>query len=300
MTRSKAPARGLSDMPESGFRPDLVAIGFFLVVALVFYGSLLWTGYLSLTNSRLIPSYEIVGFDQFARLVATPRWRTACVNLVILGAFGIAGSLALGTLLAILLDRDVRAEGLLRSIFLHPLALSLVITGLAWRWLLDPVTGIQSVLRGLGWSSFHLDWLADPDTAIYALVVASIWRSSGLVMIIMLAGLRGVDTDIWKAIRLEGIPLWRAYAQIVLPSLKLTIASCIILLMADVVRSYDLVIALTKGGPGFSTDLPAKFAVDHFFGRANIGLASAASVVILGFVASLLVPYLLIQRKGRA
>ena len=225
-------------MLKSGFRPGVYATAFFVIVAVVFYGSLIWTGFLSFTNSRLLPSYTFVGFDQYVRLMNTTRWQTASLNLLILGGFGISGALILGTLLAVLLDRNVRAEGVFRRIYLSPLAVSLVITGLAWRWLLDPVTGIAGIMQSWGWTSFKLNILADPDLAIYALVIASIWRSAGLVMIIMLAGLRGVDSDIWKAIRVEGVPLWRAYLQVILPSLKLTVMSCVILLMSDFVRLF--------------------------------------------------------------
>ncbi|MGO4566357.1 carbohydrate ABC transporter permease [Rhizobium sp. 2YAF20] len=278
-------------MTRGAFRPDIVVCVFFTVIAAIFYGSLIWSGLISLTDSKLLPSFHFVGFDQYVRLWNTPRWLTACSNLVVFGGLYIVLSLLIGTFLAICLDQKVRMEGLLRTIYLYPLALSLIVTGLAWRWLLDPETGIQHFVRATGWESFHFDWLTDPHRAIYTLVIAAIWHSVGFIMIIMLAGLRGVDDDIWKAIHVEGIPRWRAYLHVILPSLKPMIASCVVLLTADVIRSYDLVIALTKGGPGFSTDLPAKFAVDQFFGRANIGLGSAASIIMLVIVLVLLAPY---------
>lgn len=286
-------------MIRSRFRPHVYAICFFAVVAVVFYGSMIWTAALSFTSSRLLPSYDFVGFDQYARLLSMPRWKTACLNLAILGVFSVTGSIALGTLLAVTLDRDVRGEGVIRSIYLYPLAISLIVTGLAWRWLLDPVTGVQAVMRSWGWESFSFAWLSSSQMAIYALVIASIWRSAGLVMIIVLAGLRGVDRDIWKAIRIEGIPVRTAYLRVILPSLKLTFFSVMILLLSDLVRSYDLVIAMTGGGPGFSTDIPAKFVVDHFFGRANIGLGSAASVIVMIMAMVALIPFFLTERKGK-
>lgn len=273
------------------YRPGAVVAAFFLVVALFFYGSLAWTALISLTDSKLLPQYTFAGFDQYFRLMATPRWQIACINLLIFGILYVGLSLLFGTLLAVLLDQKVHAEGVLRTIYLYPLTVSLIVTGLAWRWILDPVTGLQSLMRQWGWESFSFDWLVNPDRAIYTLVIAGLWHSIGFVMIIMLAGLRSVDTDLWKAIRVEGIPKWRAYVHIVVPSLRPMLASCVVLLTSDVIRGYDLVVGLTKGGPGVASDLPAKFAVDHFFGRANIGLASAASIIMMLIVVVLLAPY---------
>lgn len=273
------------------YRPARFAAAFFLVVAVFFYGSLVWTGVISLTSSKLLPVYNFVGFDQYARLWNTDRWIVALTNMVIFGVLYVGVSMALGIFLAILLDRNVHGEGLFRTVFLYPFAVSLVVTGLAWRWIFEPAQGVQAIARGLGLENFAFDWLSDPDRAIYTLVVAGVWHSVGFAMIIVLAGLRGVDTDLWKAIRVEGVPLWRGYLQIVLPSIWPVMASAVVLLASDVIRAYDLVIALTKGGPGFSSDLPAKFAVDYFFGRANIGFASAASILMMLLVVAMLVPY---------
>lgn len=285
---------------RGSYRPGIVVAVFFIVIALFFYGSLAWTALISLTNSRLLPNYAIVGFDQYLRLMATPRWQIACVNLLLFGTFYVGFSLVLGTVLAVLMDQKVRAEGIFRTIFLYPLAISLIVTGLAWRWMLDPVTGLQNLMRKLGWESFVFDWLVDPDRAVYTLVIAGLWHSIGFVMIVMLAGLRGIDSDLWKAIRVEGIPKWRAYLHVIVPSLRPMLASCVVLLASDVIRSYDLVVGLTKGGPGIASDLPAKFAVDHFFGRANIGLASAASIIMMLIVVVLLAPYFYSEFRRRA
>ncbi|HMQ94123.1 MAG TPA: sugar ABC transporter permease [Amaricoccus sp.] len=276
---------------RSSYRPARVAVLFFLVVALFFYGSLVWTGVISMTSSKLLPVYNFVGFDQYSRLWSTDRWIVSLVNMVIFGVLYVVVSMALGIFLAILLDRNVRGEGVFRAIFLYPFAVSLVVTGLAWRWIFEPAQGVQAIMRGFGFESFAFDWLSDPERAIYTLVIAGVWHSVGFAMIIVLAGLRGIGSDLWKAIRVEGIPLWRGYLQIILPSLWPVVASAVVLLASDVIRAYDLVITLTKGGPGFASDLPAKFAVDHFFGRANIGFASAASILMMLLVVAMLVPY---------
>jgi glucose/mannose transport system permease protein len=209
--------------------------------------------------------------------------------------------LFLGTVLAVLLDRRVRFEGVFRTIMLYPLSISFIVTGLTWQWVLSPSIGIQHFVRGLGWTDFVFDWITRPDRAIYTLVFAGIWHQSGLIMAIMLAGLRGVDREIWRAIRVEGIPAWRAYVSIILPMLRPLMVTCIVLIAIAVVKSYDLVVAMTNGGPGFASDLPGKFVVDFAFERANIGQASAAATVMLGSVLAIVAPYLYFElaRKNR-
>ena len=284
---------------RQAFRPDITVAIFFGVVALFFYGSILWTFYMSLTRSTLIPTYQLVGFDQYVKLFTNHRWLISCLNMVIFGLLYILGTLAFGMLLAVFADRRIKAESLFRTIFLYPLAVSLIVTGLSWRWLLDPVNGLQALMRSTGWESFTFDWLTRPDRAIYTLVFASIWHSAGLVMVIVLAGLRGIDNDLWKAIRMEGIPLWRAYLQVIFPGMRPVIASCVVLLMSEVIRGYDLIIAMTKGGPGISTEMPAKFAVDFYFARVNLGLASAASIMMLVLSLLLLTPYFYSEFRRR-
>lgn len=277
----------------------MTVVFFFGIVAVFFYGSILWTGYMSLTRSTLMPNYNFVGFDQYIKLFTNHRWLVSCLNMVIFGVLYIVGTLAFGTLLAVFADRRIRAESLFRTIFLYPLAVSLIVTGLSWRWVLDPVNGLQGLVRGMGWENFTFDWLTDPNRAIYTLVIAGIWHSAGLIMVIILAGLRGVDEDLWKAIRMEGIPLWRAYLQVIFPGMRPVVASCVVLLMSDVIRGYDLVIAMTKGGPGIATEMPAKFAVDYYFARVNLGLASAASIAMLVLSLLLLAPYFYSEFRRR-
>ena len=236
------------------------------------------------------------------RLFATPRWQVAYSNMFLFGALDIVGTLCLGILLAILLDRAVRFEGDLphRSCCIR-LSISFIVTGLTWQWVLSPTIGVQQFVRDLGWTDFVFDWITQPDRAIYTLVFAGIWHQSGLIMAIMLAGLRGVDREIWRAARVEGIPTWRAYVSIVLPMLRPLVVTCVVLIAIAVVKSYDLVVAMTNGGPGFSSDLPGKFVVDFEFERANIGQASAAATVMLGSVLAIVSPYLYFElaRKNR-
>jgi glucose/mannose transport system permease protein len=254
-----------------------------------------------MTRSFLLPVYRFAGAAQYERLFGTPRWQVAYGNMFLFGALDIIGTLGLGILLAVLLDRAVRFEGIFRTIMLYPLSLSFIVTGLTWQWVLSPTIGVQQFVRGLGWEGFVFDWITQPDRAIYTLVFAGVWHQSGLIMAIMLAGLRGVDREIWRAARVEGIPTWRTYVSIVLPMLRPLIVTCLVLIAIAVVKSYDLVVAMTNGGPGFSSDLPGKFVVDFEFERANIGQASAAATVMLGSVLAIISPYLYFElaRKNR-
>ena len=272
-----------------------------LVMVFCFYGSVTWTVYISMTRSFLLPVYKFAGTAQYDRLFATPRWQVAYGNMFLFGLLDILGTLFLGILLAVLLDRRVRFEGVFRTIMLYPLSISFIVTGLTWQWVLSPAIGFQHFVQGLGWNNFAFDWITRPDRAIYTRVFAGIWHQSGLIMAIMLAGLRGIDREIWRAIRVEGIPAWRAYISIILPMLRPLIVTCIVLIAIAVVKSYDLVVAMTNGGPGYSSDLPGKFVVDFEFERANIGQASAAATVMLGSVLAIVAPYLYFElsRKNR-
>jgi glucose/mannose transport system permease protein len=263
-----------------------------------YLGAMLWTLCVSLTSSRTFAVDDYVGLAQYARLFANERWLLSLENLAVYGVLFVAGSLLLGLVLAVLIDRQVRAEAALRTAFLYPYAMSFVATGVVWQWLLNPSLGIQEVVRRFGFAGFQFDWIVDPDKVIYTIAIATIWQASGLVMVILLAGLRGVDPEIWKAARLDGIPTWRVYSSIVLPMLGHSFATAAILLLAAAVKLYDAVVAMTQGGPGTASEVPAKFIMDHLFGRANIALASAGAIVMLVTVMALLAPVLYLRRRA--
>lgn len=262
-----------------------------LVVLVVYVGCMLWTVRLSLSSSRLLPKLDWVGLDQYQRLLTNDRFLVSVQNLAIFGVLFILGCLILGFLLAVFIDQRVRAEGLFRTIFLYPYALSFIVTGLAWQWFLNPSLGLQKLVRDAGFESFTFDWLVNQQMAIYTIVIAGLWHGSGLVMALMLAGLRGIDADLWKAARVDGIPTWRVYASIVLPLLGPMIVTATVLLATGVMKLYDLVVAMTRGGPGIATEVPAKFVMDHLFERNNIGLATAAATIMLITVVAVLAPW---------
>jgi glucose/mannose transport system permease protein len=272
-----------------------------VATALVVYlGSVLWTLMVSLTASRTFPNAHYVGAANYLRLFDNERWMLSLSNLACYGLLFIAASMLVGGLLALLVDRQVRLESAWRSIFLYPYAMSFVATGVVWQWLLTPDAGIDRALRELGIPAPTFEWLVDQDHVLYTIVIATVWQAAGLVMALMLAGLRGVDPDIWKAARLDGIPVWRVYLSVVLPMLRPTLATVFVLLATSVVKLFDAVVAMTQGGPGTASEVPAKFIMDNLFGRANVGLGSAGAIVLLLPVVAVIAPYLYAQRHIQA
>jgi glucose/mannose transport system permease protein len=258
---------------------------------LAYVGTVLWSVRVSFSSAKTFARDDFVGLLQYERLFATERWIVSLHNLVIFGVLFITACLTIGFLLAVFIDQRVRLEGMFRTVFLYPYAMSFVATGLIWQWMLNPELGIQATVRQLGFEGFTFDWIVTQDKVIYTVVIAAVWQASGLVMAMLLAGLRGVDEELWKAARIEGVPRWRYYANIVLPQLGPSVGTAFVLLAVAVVKVYDAVVAMTQGGPGDASEVPAKFIMDYLFTRANIGLASAASTVMLLTVLAVLAPW---------
>ena len=285
-SKPQSSARLAAWMPKIAVAPSFVIALFFI------YGLIAWNGYLSVSASRLLPNYEFVGFAQYARLFESERWWLALTNLGIFGGLFLFFGMAIGLLLAILLDQKIRAEGVLRTIYLYPMALSFIVTGTAWKWILNPGLGIEHTVQGWGFTSFTFDWLVDPDKAIYCVAIAGVWQSAGFVMALFLAGLRGIDDAIIKAAQVDGASLPRIYWRILIPSLRPVFFSTVMVLSHIAIKSFDLVMALTGGGPGFATDLPATYMYAMAFTRGQINLGAASATVMLATVAAIVVPYL--------
>jgi glucose/mannose transport system permease protein len=279
--------------------PKIVLAPSFIAILIFVYGFIAWTAWVSLTRSRLLPKYEIDGFIQYERLFDSPRWDTAMNNLYIFGALFIGVSMILGLILAILLDQQIRVEGAIRTIYLYPMALSMIVTGTAWKWILNPGLGLEAMVKGWGFETFTFDWLVNPDMAIYTVVLAAIWQSSGFVMALFLAGLRSVDTEIIRAAQIDGIPTWRVYLSIIIPSMAPIFLSAFIVLAHLAIKAFDLVIALTGGGPGYATDLPATYMYAMAFSRGDIGQAASSAMIMMLVVFAIVVPYLYSELRAR-
>ncbi|CAE6942644.1 Glucose ABC transporter membrane protein [Ectopseudomonas oleovorans] len=279
--------------------PKLVLAPSMLVVLVGFYGYILWTLVLSFSNSSFMPSYKWVGLQQYMRLMDNDRWWVASQNLLVFGGLFIGISLLIGVFLAVLLDQRIRREGFIRTIYLYPMALSMIVTGTVWKWLLNPGLGLDKMLRDWGWEGFRLDWLVDQDRVIYCLVIAAVWQASGFVMALFLAGLRSVDQSIIRAAQVDGAGLPTIYLRIVLPSLRPVFFSAVMILAHIAIKSFDLVAAMTAGGPGYSSDLPAMFMYSFTFSRGQMGIGSASAMLMLAAILSLLVPYLYSELRGK-
>ena len=272
--------------------PKIVLAPTTIVMIVCMYGFIAWTGLLSLTKSRMMPQWEFVGLDQYVRLFNNPRWDVAVDNLFIFLILFIFIALVLGLLLAIFLDQKIRNEGVIRTIYLYPMAISFIVTGTAWKWILNPGLGIEKLVRDLGFVGFEFRWLVESDMAIYTIVIAAVWQSSGFVMALFLAGLRGVDENLTKAAKIDGASTIRLYWHVILPLMRPVFFTAIVILTHIAIKSFDLVQALTGGGPGYSSDLPANFMYTFSFNRAQIGMGAASAMIMLFGVLAVLIPYL--------
>ena len=280
----------------------IAAVPMILTAMVVFLGGTIWTIVYSFTNSKLLPRLNFVGFDQFERLWSSARWITSVENLAIYGALSLVFSLVVGFLLAVLMDQKIRFENTLRTIFLYPFALSFIVTGLVWQWLLNPELGLQNIVRSLGFTNFTFDPLYDANIVIYGVLIAGLWQGTGLIMVLMLAGLRGIDEEIWRAARVDGIPTWKTYVFIIIPMLRPVFITTLVLIGAGIIKVYDLIVAQTGGGPGGASEVPAKYVYDFMFGAQNLGQGFAASTMMLITVIIIIIPWAFMefsQRRSR-
>jgi len=277
----------------------IASIPMVLTAVCVFLGGTLWTVVYSFTDSKLLPRLNFVGLAQYERLWSTPRWLVSIENLAIYGVLSLVFSFVIGFLLAALLDQKIRFENTFRTIFLYPFALSFIVTGLVWQWILNPEFGVQHIVRAMGWESFTFNPIYDARIVMYGIVIAGLWQGTGLIMCLMLAGLRGIDEDIWKAARVDGIPTWKTYLFVIVPMLRPVFITTLVIVMAGIVKLYDLVVAMTSGGPGTASEVPAKYVYEFMFRAQNLGQGFAASTMMLLTVAIILVPWAYLEFGGK-
>lgn len=287
---------------RSGLTRNLAAkiatLPMILTALVVFLGGTIWTVVYSFTGSKMLPKLNFVGLDQYRRLWGTERWLVSVENLLIYGICMLVLSLVIGFVLAALMDQKIRFENTFRTIYLYPFALSFIVTGLVWQWILNPEYGVQSVVRSLGWTSFDFDPLYNQQIVIFGILIAALWQGTGLIMCIMLAGLRGIDEDIWKASRVDGIPTWKTYVFIIIPMMRPVFITALVLIGSAIVKVYDLVVAQTGGGPGIASEVPAKYVYQNMFYAQNLGQGFAASTMMLVSVIVLVIPWAYLEFSG--
>jgi len=282
---------------RAGILPKLLFSPSVFLVLVCVYGYIMFTIYLSFTSSLMMPSYEWAGTASYHRLFAQENWLVALSNLWVFAILYIGVAVVLGLGFAILIDQHIRAEGLFRSIFLYPMALSFIVTGTAWKWLLDPGVGLEHTMHDIGWESFAFGWIKDSDMAIYCVVIAAVWQTTGFVMALFLAGLRGVDAEQISAARVDGARSWQIYLHIIIPQLGPVFVSAFVILAHMAIKSYDLVIALTNGGPGRSTWLPSVFMYQYSFTRNEMAVGAASAVMMLAAIGLVVLPYLFSEMR---
>ena len=265
----------------------------------VFVGGTIWTVTYSFTKSRMLPKEKWIGFDQYERLWGSERWLVSLENLAVYGILALLFSFVIGFLLAALLDQKIRFENTFRTIFLYPFALSFVVTGLVWQWVLNPDWGVQNVVRSLGFESFVFDPLYTPEIVIYGVLIAGLWQSTGFVMVLMLAGLRGIDAEIWKAARVDGISKWKTYIVVIIPMMRPVFITTLVIVASGIIKLYDLIVAQTGGGPGISSEVPAKYVYDMMFLNQNLGQGFAASTMMLLTVMIIIIPWAMLEFGGK-
>lgn len=276
----------------------IASIPMILTALCVFTGGTVWTVVYSFTNSKLLPRMNFVGLDQYHRLWTTQRWLISIENLAIYGILSLIFSLLIGFVLAALMDQKIRFENTFRTIFLYPFAMSFIVTGLVWQWILNPEFGIQHIVRDLGFPDFTFDPLYNQSIVIYGVLIAGLWQGTGLIMCLMLAGLRGIDEDIWKAARVDGIPMWKTYLFIIIPMMRPVFITTLVIITSGIVKLYDLVVAQTGGGPGIASEVPAKYVYDLMFLAQNLGQGFAASTMMLLSVVIVVVPWAYLEFAG--
>lgn len=271
-----------------------------VLVSMIFvYGFILFTIYLSFTDSTLLPSFNLVGVKNYVKLFQLEHWHIALKNMGIFFVLYIGLSTLLGLVLAILIDLSRLGETVFRPIFLYPMAISLIVTGTAWKWFLDPGIGLENIMQQWGFENFQFDWIKTYGLSIYTVVIAGIWQVSGFVMVIFLAGLRGVDEATIESGVVDGASSFQVYTRIVIPQLSPSFLSAFVILGHMAIKSYDLVVALTGGGPARSSALPSTFMYSYTFSRTQMAVGAAAAVVMLFMMAVVVVPYIRAQVRER-
>ena len=274
--------------------PSLAAV---IVFVYVFIG---WTVRTSFSQWRgIMPDYTFVGWSNYAAVLSSPRFMINVWNTLFFTAAFLALTIALGLTMAYLLDRGVRGENFFRTVYLFPMAISFVVTGVAWRWIFNPTIGINALLASVGLDQLIWGWHTDPTRvgpfhlALIPVIIAASWQLSGYTMAMFLAGLRGIPGELVEQARIDGGSEFFIFRKVLLPLLKPIVLSAMIVLGHFSLKIFDLVYTMTGSGPAFSTDFPAIFMYETTFRANRYGQGAVIAVAMLVLVSVVIVPYLL-------
>jgi glucose/mannose transport system permease protein len=281
------------------YTPQFILAPSVIALAVCLYGFVAYTFYLSLTNSRILPSNEFVGLANYAKLWGLQSWWGVVGNWALFTLCYIALGTLIGLFLAVLLDQRLRGLAVFRPIFIYPMALSFIVSGTVWKWLLDPAIGIEDTIHMWGWERFAFHWIKDRDYAIFGVVLAALWQSVGLVMAIFLAALHRVDNQLIQAAQIDGASTTTIYRRIAIPTLWPVVVGVVVVLGNFSIKTYDLIIALTAGGPGRATEFPSSFMYAYTYGRNEMGLGASSAIMMVLASVVLLLPMIYLKRKER-
>ena len=278
-----------------------------VATAIFVYGFIAWTAYSSLTKwNKLLPDFTFVGLSNYRTLFANQRFRIDLRNTVVFTLVFLVACLIIGFVLAFLLDQRVKGEGIFRGIYLFPMSISFIVTGVVWRWLLNPgspqlgSTGVNLLFDKLGLGFLKTGWYTDPKIGIIAVAIAATWQMSGYTMAMFLAGLRGIPDELREAARVDGASEAQIVRRIILPLLRPVTLSAVIVLGHISLKIYDLIVSMTGPGIGFATDVPAYFMWDTTFRGNHFARGAAIAIILLFMVAVLIVPYLTWSTRSEA
>ena len=281
--------------------PSIVAVGIFI------YGFIGWTGFISFTKwNDVLPDYTLVGFENYRKLFANMRFQIDLQNTLVFTVIFVTFSLLIGLLLAVLIDQRIKGEGIFRNLFLLPMAVSFIVSGVIWRWLFNPGSiqmgniGVNQLFEKVGLNFLICGWYTDPDIGIKAVAIAAIWQFSGYTMALYLAGLRGIPLELREAAAIDGASKWKIFYHITLPFLRPITFGAIIILGHISLKIFDLIVAMTGSGPAFSSDVPAFFMYDTTFRGNHFSQGASIAIVLLLLVSLLIIPYLITTFRKEA
>ncbi len=294
--------------------PSIMAIAIFV------YAFIAWTGWASVlkwndllplrafglfeTLKVFPPKAPFVGMDNYIRLLQSDqRFRIDLWNTLVFTTLFIGSCLAIGLLLAVLLDQKIKGEGIFRGIYLFPMSVSFIVTGVVWRWVLNPGTqqtgavGINMLFEKVGLGFLKNGWYTDPKIGIMAVVIAATWQMAGYTMALYLAGLRGISEDLREAARVDGANEFQVFQHIIMPLLQPVTLSAVIILGHISLKIFDLISSMTGPGAGFSTDVPAYYLFDTVYRGNHFARGAAIAIILLVMVSVLVIPYLVYSTR---
>ena len=281
-------------MPILFIMPSVITVGVFV------YGFISWTGFISFTKwNDVLPNYTLVGFENYRKLFANMRFQIDLRNTLVFTVIFVISCLVIGLLLAIFLDQKIKSEGIFRNLFLLPMAISFVVSGVIWHWLFNPGSiqlgniGVNQLFEKLGLNFLTCGWYTDPKIGIIAVAIAAIWQFSGYTMALYLAGLRGIPVELREASAIDGADKWQIFYYIIFPLLKPITFGAIIILGHISLKIFDLVVAMTGSGPAFSCDVPALFMYDTTFRGNHFAQGASIAIILLLLISLLIIPYLI-------